>query len=87
MLPAIGDIEYVNKKARLLKTQIGAEKFNNFIKDFGKNFKNELEELFEDIEYQESSAEQQKRAIEKIKNGIIKELLEEYNFIEPEKTK
>lgn len=80
MLPAIGDIEYVNKKVRMLKNQIGNDNFNNFIKDFGQEFKERLDNLLDNENYKNKTPKDQKRKIEDIKNKLIKRLLRKYNY-------
>lgn len=79
-LPAITDVSKSSSRAKTLKEQIGETKFREFYVDFGKSFKEGIIELLSDSEYKDASDEERKEMINKVKQDLFDEALDDYGY-------
>jgi hypothetical protein len=84
-LPSITDVSKTSPRAKELKNQIGADRFEQFQISFGGKFKKGIEQVIRKGEYKRSNDEEKKNTIDKIKNTIFESELKKFHYKKPKK--
>lgn len=83
-LPSISDYRKTSKRAKNLEAQIGEEKMDEAMKQFGDWFKEDLSYLLEDSYYLESPDDEKKELIEDVRSNAFEDMLDAFNYEPPE---
>lgn len=82
-LPSITDVSKTSERAKALKEQIGSEKFDTAMQQFGERFHTSLENLIQKPGYQKLSDEKKSEAITNMKAKEFDAMLLHYHYRKP----
>lgn len=84
-LPSITDVSKTSPRAKELKEQIGPEKFEEFMTDFGRRMAEETSKELGKSGYRRAIDEDKKKRLDKIKNDLFEKMLKKYRYKKPKK--
>ena len=81
-LPAITDFAKTSSRAKALQTNIGEEKFDRAMRQYGQYFKEGFSELLSDSSYKELPPEDRAKEVNSVKEAAFEDMLWEYGYEE-----
>ncbi len=84
-LPSITDVSKTSSRAKELKTQIGDEKFDQFMVEFGQTLLTKSNKLIENRKYTKLSDEDRKKELDSLKDDVFESMLKKYKYKKPKK--
>jgi len=76
-LPAIKDLEFINRRMKKLKQELTGDRFELLLRTIGQEFKKNVDEMFDSSDYTDGTPEEQSNLWRKAKNEAIKAGYEE----------
>lgn len=84
-LPAITDVSRSSPRANELKSQIGEQKFNQAMQEFGQNLKENFLDTIDSSDYEDATAQEKQNMLNKVKEETFNDILDTYGYEKPEK--
>ena len=81
--PALTNIDD-RDKIQEFKKQVGDEKYNQFVNEYGPKLRDEYQATIMDVRYLDLSDKDKKSKLDSVKNNLVNDLLWQYGYIKPE---
>lgn len=84
MLPSITDVSKTSPRVDILRSQIGDKETQKYLLQFGADFKQGIDDLLQESDYQDANNEEKSNMINNLKTRLFNEMLDDAGYVKPE---